>query len=283
MEKSTENSNGEKILDILNASTLGTPFKSFLQFKSDDGRLYKPNYTKLHPAPDKCPPELGFAVNLPRTALFSVPGSGNTWVRHLLQQATGIYTGSVYKDKDLIKKGFKEEKIDGTVLVIKSHLRAVNDLNGVLYDRAVLIYRLPYEAVIAEYNRRHSPGSTHTGHANYQNLNRKVIDNLIKDWINMNKKWMLEFKNPLHVVSYYDLKSNLENTMERLLNFLEWEVSPQQLMCLGEHQEGSFHRKAGPSTEGFFTKEQLKTMNQHAEEFKTYFAQRVKKGLLLSV
>ena len=29
------------------------------------------------------------AMKLPRTYLASFPGSGNTWVRHLLQQATG--------------------------------------------------------------------------------------------------------------------------------------------------------------------------------------------------
>ena len=33
-----------------------------------------------------------------RVALASFPGSGNTWVRYLLQQSTGILTGSVYND-----------------------------------------------------------------------------------------------------------------------------------------------------------------------------------------
>ena len=39
----------------------------------------------------KCPPEFHFFQNgtLPRTALASFPGSGNTWTRHLLQVATG--------------------------------------------------------------------------------------------------------------------------------------------------------------------------------------------------
>ena len=39
-------------------------------------------------------------------ALASFPGSGNTWVRYLLQQATGIITGSMYNDTDLFKRGF---------------------------------------------------------------------------------------------------------------------------------------------------------------------------------
>lgn len=37
----------------------------------------------------------------PIVALVSFPGSGNTWLRHLLEQATGIYTGSIYCDHSL--------------------------------------------------------------------------------------------------------------------------------------------------------------------------------------
>lgn len=64
------------------------------------------------------------------TALVSFPGSGNTWLRYLLQQSTGewvlscwtsskrrisysagILTGSVYKDLGLKKSGFPAENI----------------------------------------------------------------------------------------------------------------------------------------------------------------------------
>ena len=40
-------------------------------------------------------------------ALASFPGSGNTWLRYLLQQATGIITGSIYdNDNDLAQNVF---------------------------------------------------------------------------------------------------------------------------------------------------------------------------------
>ena len=43
-------------------------------------------------APSSCPPNATFAAtNMPRTALYSSPGSGNTWMRHLLQVATGRF------------------------------------------------------------------------------------------------------------------------------------------------------------------------------------------------
>ena len=58
----------------------------------------------------------------PRVGIVSFPGSGNTWVRYLLQQMTGILTGSVYEDGDLRRNGFKGEyHRSGRVLVVKTH------------------------------------------------------------------------------------------------------------------------------------------------------------------
>ncbi len=33
--------------------------------------------------------------------LYSFPGSGNTWLRLLIEYGTGIYSGSVYTDEEL--------------------------------------------------------------------------------------------------------------------------------------------------------------------------------------
>ena len=58
----------------------------------------------------------------PLTALASKPGSGNTWVRHLIQLATGIQTGSIYHELRLQRNGFPGEGIsNGSVVAIKSH------------------------------------------------------------------------------------------------------------------------------------------------------------------
>ena len=40
-----------------------------------------------------------------RAALVSFPGSGNTWIRHMLEQTTGIYSGSVYGNQHLCRAG----------------------------------------------------------------------------------------------------------------------------------------------------------------------------------
>ena len=58
----------------------------------------------------------------PLTALASFPGSGNTWVRYLLQHSTGFATGSVYLDNSLRRGDFPGEGlIDGSVIAIKTH------------------------------------------------------------------------------------------------------------------------------------------------------------------
>lgn len=42
-------------------------------------------------------------------ALASFPGAGNTWARHLIELATGFYTGSYYFDGSLYNKGEETE------------------------------------------------------------------------------------------------------------------------------------------------------------------------------
>ena len=39
--------------------------------------------------------------------LTSFPGSGNTWTRHLIEQASQIFTGSVYNDGQLYESGWE--------------------------------------------------------------------------------------------------------------------------------------------------------------------------------
>ncbi|XP_070581298.1 sialate:O-sulfotransferase 1-like isoform X2 [Ptychodera flava] len=56
------------------------------------------------PAPGKrCLISFAESRSRPFIALASFPGSGNTWVRHLLEVATGIYTSSPYNDSVLYK------------------------------------------------------------------------------------------------------------------------------------------------------------------------------------
>ena len=53
--------------------------------------------------------------------LYSFPGSGNTWVRLLIDWSTGVYSGSFYYDKSLLSILPGEIKCDRSVSVIKVH------------------------------------------------------------------------------------------------------------------------------------------------------------------
>ena len=49
-------------------------------------------------------------------------GSGNTWMRHLIQLATGYITGSECYSKELYENGFPGEYFDdGSAIVVKGH------------------------------------------------------------------------------------------------------------------------------------------------------------------
>lgn len=98
-------------------------------------------------------------------ALISYPGSGNTWVRQLLESATGKCTGAVYCDISLRMSGFVGEYIrGGSVLVTKTHkstpiwvqtgqFTPLGDCEGE-YGSAILIVRNPFDALVAEWNRK---------------------------------------------------------------------------------------------------------------------------------
>ena len=99
-------------------------------------------------------------------ALVSLPGSGNTWVRGLLEKATGVCTGAPFCDISLRAYGFIGENIrSGKVLVVKTHdvkpkwkdriEKVVKlDENEGMYGSAILIVRNPFDALVSEWNRK---------------------------------------------------------------------------------------------------------------------------------
>ena len=98
----------------------------------------------------------------PIVALVSFHGSGNTWVRHLIEQATGVFTGSIYCDPGLKVAFPGESVVSGNVIVTKTHrcdsVELPDDIQMFtgkrIYDKAILLVRNPYDALISEANRR---------------------------------------------------------------------------------------------------------------------------------
>ena len=105
-------------------------------------------------------------------ALASFPGSGNTWVRGLIQGITGLCTGAIYCDRMLRRTGFPGESIrSGIVLVVKTHHYDPR-WTGIYYEKsapfsyfkkvehipihssAIFLLRNPFDSLVSEYSRQ---------------------------------------------------------------------------------------------------------------------------------
>jgi len=100
--------------------------------------------------------------------LYSFPGAGNTWVRLLIEYATGVYSGSIYSDETL-KPLLPAEFVCSTknsVIKAHPHTHPAEDLislgfqsdqekcsrGGVKrFERAILLIRDPFDSIWSEY------------------------------------------------------------------------------------------------------------------------------------
>ena len=98
--------------------------------------------------------KMSFQASGPSAALVSYPGSGNSWIRQLLESATGIYTGAMYCDPSYLEAGMVGEGMDSlNVIATKLHFwpSAVRDY---LKSRKVIyVVRSPFAAILSENNR----------------------------------------------------------------------------------------------------------------------------------
>ena len=112
-------------------------------------------------------------------ALVSLPGSGNTWVRGILETATGICSGSLYCDRSLREGGFCGEGLRGSnLIVVKTHDSSLSwrggnrkDNTRPVFDKAIFLIRNPFGAIIAEWNRqlsrKYASGQQGNSHTKY--------------------------------------------------------------------------------------------------------------------
>ena len=98
--------------------------------------------------------KMSFQTAGPVVALVSFPGSGNSWVRQLLESSTGVYTGAVYCDKSYIEVGMVGEGITtNNVIAIKAHALYTRVKKQMKVDRVIYIVRTPFRCILSENNR----------------------------------------------------------------------------------------------------------------------------------
>ena len=66
-----------------------------------------------------------------------------------------------------------------------------------------------------------------------------------REWEEMNTDWLQNFTGPLLVLSYSQLKSEVETSLRRTLDFLGVSLTREQLECALKHQEGIYRRRPG--------------------------------------
>ncbi len=111
--------------------------------------------------------------------LASFPGSGNTWLRHVLQSGSRTLVGSMYHDESLLGAFPAESVRDGTAPFVKTHFPCEacwrNPRTGALIPVAktghlasasgtLYVLRSPLDALVAEFSRL-ATARNHTGAA----------------------------------------------------------------------------------------------------------------------
>ncbi|XP_014820598.1 PREDICTED: WSC domain-containing protein 1 [Calidris pugnax] len=198
-------------------------------------------------------------------ALSSFPGAGNTWARHLIEHATGYYTGSYYFDGALYNKGFKGEKDhwrSRRTICVKTHESGKTEIE--MFDSAILLIRNPYKSLMAEFNRKYAG---HLGYATDRNWKSKEWPDFVTSyaswWASHVLDW-LKYGKRLLVIHYEDLKQNLIPKLREMVEFLNVTVTEDRLLCVENNRDGNFKR-SGTKQKDFepFTQEMKDLINRY--------------------
>ncbi|GAB5579126.1 WSC domain-containing protein 2 isoform X1 [Panthera pardus] len=176
-------------------------------------------------------------------ALASFPGAGNTWARHLIELATGFYTGSYYFDGSLYNKGFKGERDhwrSGRTICIKTHESGQKEIEA--FDAAILLIRNPYKALMAEFNRKYGGHIGFAAHAHWKGKEwPEFVRNYAPWWATHTLDW-LKFGKKVLVVHFEDLKRDLFVQLGRMVSLLGVAVREDRLLCVESQKDGNFKR-----------------------------------------
>jgi len=171
--------------------------------------------------------------------LASFPGSGNTWARILIQEATRVYTGSIYHDESLVDY-FKGERVRySSVSVVKTHFPCpqcwgnVGRLSSGFKKNnigAIFILRNPFDAFVADFKRRNA--QNHTGNVDPSIfLTQEWKEFVIKRtdiWTQHTKyylhskvqgrRWLDEKGKPAFLIYYENLVHDFENEIKLMMH-----------------------------------------------------------------
>ncbi len=237
------------ILELQNRAQQG-----FLRFDFDDDNVWTQPWRKHEDG--KCREFKTRFVKrrskLPKVLLLSYGGSGNTWMRMLIEGLTGVFTGDVYfrpMSRGDFYRHFLGSRVhfnDQTTFVIKSH--RFNESHNffrrkLLEIKRIIIVRNPFEAIISNFHLLIT--HAHDKRAKWE----KFLDVEFwhyaawnaNQWFNKYSEW-LRHDNIL-VLHYEQLKLDVEAAIWRLSHFLKVRMDLKRLECaLSSSATSKFHR-----------------------------------------
>ncbi|ELT90290.1 hypothetical protein CAPTEDRAFT_225112 [Capitella teleta] len=157
------------------------------------------------------------------TALASFSESGVTWLRHLIEQTTGFYTGSRDHTAEA-RANFKAEEEDGKrVVAINTHAMP-SAIRSVDYQRAVVFVQDTRSAVVDHMLRKHASKLKALEDDLFKDHRRILIKYLIKgslfEFEVFYEAWRQFFRGEAFILYEKSLKRSPKKTLQKLISFL---------------------------------------------------------------
>ncbi|XP_070560799.1 sialate:O-sulfotransferase 2-like [Ptychodera flava] len=196
----------------------------------------------------KCLLRLAPKGTFPATALACPPGAGCAWLRHLIEQATGFYTGSQVKDLAKAIKGHLgelESWTDGTTLVVqtsRANFRGPPE-TGAKFKAVILLLRNPNDLAIAVRNKAKGNIMTESEVFNSTLLSDKqwmkeiryrgsLYERFVNAWFSLNV--------PVLVIHYENVRQDPIREVTRAVKFINLTVDDNRISCAKENTDGYF-------------------------------------------
>ncbi|XP_042875175.1 WSC domain-containing protein 1-like [Penaeus japonicus] len=185
-----------------------------------------------------------FASGMRGSILHSYPRSGNTWIRYLLEAASGIFTSSVYTDRTLIAAGYLGERHKlgwKTTIATKSHF--IKHLQKYKHVPTVTVIRNPARMLVSLWsyvnikNRRRK----HVQSVDESSLQTKEFHDFVQSKL---RKWLnttifsLTQCSEVFPVFYELVREDPIGETRKILEFLKVKPQEDRLACLALYVTG---------------------------------------------
>lgn len=197
--------------------------------------------------------------------LASYPGSGNTWSRLILEELTGIYTGSIFCDHLIAFSGhFGEGFAVRETIAVKAH----SALGRIRESPRSVIYlvRNPFHSLLSSLSWKSTKSHTISNHK--ESLDTQVVKKELEAWSNNVHRWVERGKWSVTVVSYDALVSDFEEELKKFVSAINFPVKQEAIDCL-LHNSMDAHKRNKKKGENPYTEEQEEVIRATVELMKT--------------